>query len=104
MKMVPFLAAVGEAATGVALLIVPSLVGWLLLGEELTGVAIPVARVAGARIIGMVHDEIILEVPEKMADRVATILRETMIQAGRTCLSKVPVEVDVTIRETWAEK
>jgi hypothetical protein len=30
-----------------ALLIVPSLVGQLLLGEELTGVAVPVARVAG---------------------------------------------------------
>ena len=41
------LAAVGEAATGVALLLVPSLVGQLLLGAELTGVAAPVARVAG---------------------------------------------------------
>ena len=30
-------AAVAEAATGLALLIVPSLVGQLLLGEELTG-------------------------------------------------------------------
>jgi hypothetical protein len=47
MKMVLIFAAVGEAATGIALLIVPSLVGQLLLGEELTGVAIPVARVAG---------------------------------------------------------
>jgi hypothetical protein len=40
-------AAVAEAATGLALLIVPSLVGRLLLGEDLSGVAIPVARVAG---------------------------------------------------------
>src|SRR5206468_11516128 len=47
MKRVLVLAAVSEAATGVALLIVPSLVGRLLFGEELTGVAIPVARVAG---------------------------------------------------------
>jgi hypothetical protein len=44
MKKVLVLAAVGEGATGLALLIVPSLVGHLLLGEELTGVAIPVAR------------------------------------------------------------
>ncbi len=44
MKKVLVLAAVSEAATGVALLIVPSLVGRLLFGEELTGVAIPVAR------------------------------------------------------------
>ena len=46
MKKVLLLAAVGEAATGLALLMVPSLVGRLLLGEELTGVAIPVARVS----------------------------------------------------------
>jgi hypothetical protein len=47
MKRVLILAAVGEAGTGLALLIVPSLVGQWLLGEELTGIAIPVARVAG---------------------------------------------------------
>ena len=47
------LAAVGEAATGVALLIVPSLVGRLLFGEELTGIAIPVARVTGIALIGL---------------------------------------------------
>ena len=36
-----------------ALLIVPSLVGWLLFGEELSGVAIPVARVTGIALIGL---------------------------------------------------
>ena len=53
MRRVLVLAAVGEAATGLALLIVPSLVGRLLLGEELTGVAIPVARVAGIALIAL---------------------------------------------------
>jgi hypothetical protein len=53
MKRALIFAAVGEAATGLALLIVPSLVGLLLLGEELTGVAIPVARVAGIALIGL---------------------------------------------------
>lgn len=47
------LAAVGEIATGLALLVVPSLVGRLLLGEQLTGVAVPVARVAGIALIGL---------------------------------------------------
>jgi len=51
-----------------------------------------------------VHDEIILEVPEKMAGEVAVILEETKIQAERAYISKVPVEVEVTIGETWAEK
>jgi len=52
-KTALILAAVGEAATGVALLIVPSLVGRLLLGEELAGVAVPVARVAGIALISL---------------------------------------------------
>ena len=38
---------------GLALLIVPSLVGRLLLGEELTGVAMTVARVAGIALIAL---------------------------------------------------
>ena len=53
MKKVLVLAAVSEAATGLALVIVPSLVGRLLLGEELTGVAIPVARVLGIALIAL---------------------------------------------------
>lgn len=53
MKWVLIFAAVGEAGTGLALLIVPSLVGRLLLGEELTGIAIPVARVAGIALVAL---------------------------------------------------
>ena len=53
MKEVLIFAAVAEAATGLAMLIVPSLVGQLLLGEELTGLAIPVARVAGIALIAL---------------------------------------------------
>ena len=53
MKKVLVFAAVAEAATGLALLVVPSLVGQLLLGDELTGVAIPVARVAGIALIAL---------------------------------------------------
>ena len=46
-------AAISEAATGVALLIAPQLVGQLLLGEQLAGVAVPVARVAGMALIAL---------------------------------------------------
>ena len=53
MKWSLIFAAVAEAATGLGLLIVPSLVGQLVLGEQLTGVAIPVARVAGVAIMGL---------------------------------------------------
>jgi hypothetical protein len=53
MKKVLTVAAVAEAATGAALIIVPSLVGRLLLGAELTGVANPVARVLGIALISL---------------------------------------------------
>ena len=53
MKKVLAFAAVGEATLGAALVIVPSLVGQLLLGTELTGIAVPVARVAGIALIGL---------------------------------------------------
>ena len=47
------LAAVAEEATGVALLVAPSLVGRLLLGAELAGASIPVARVTGIALIAL---------------------------------------------------
>jgi hypothetical protein len=53
MKGVPVLAAVSEAATGMALRVVPSLVGHLLLGAELAGIAVPVARVTGIALIAL---------------------------------------------------
>ena len=53
MKEVLIFAAVSEAATGLTLLIVPSLVGRLLLGEELTGIALPIARVAGIALVAL---------------------------------------------------
>jgi len=53
MKKLLTMAAVGELATGFALLVAPSIVGRLLLGAELTGVAIPVARVLGIALIAL---------------------------------------------------
>ena len=53
MKKVLTVAAVLEVATGMALLIVPSLVGRLLFGEELTGIVIPVARVLGIALLAL---------------------------------------------------
>jgi hypothetical protein len=53
MKTVLALAAVLEIATGLALLVIPSLVGQLLLGEPLAGVAAEVARVAGIALVAL---------------------------------------------------
>ena len=53
MKWVLVLAALGEASTGLVLLLVPSLVGQLLLGMELAGPATTIARVAGIALIAL---------------------------------------------------
>jgi len=53
MKRVLIFAAVGEVGTGLAMLFLPSLVGLLLLGKELTSIAVPVARVAGIALIAL---------------------------------------------------
>jgi len=53
MKRVLAVAAVAEVATGMALLIVPSLVGRLLFGAEFTGVANPAARVTGIALLAL---------------------------------------------------
>ena len=52
MKKALIFAVAGEALT-LALVVAPSLVGGLLLGEQLSGVATPVARVAGIALIGL---------------------------------------------------
>ena len=53
MRKVLIVAAIAEMGTGLALLIAPSLVGQLLFGEALTGIAVPVARVTGIALIGL---------------------------------------------------
>ena len=53
MKKILVLAAVSEATTGAALLVVPSLVGQLLFGVELTGIALTVTRVTGIALVAL---------------------------------------------------
>jgi len=53
MKKVLTIAAVAEAAMGVALIVIPSLVVRLLLGSQLAGVASPLARVAGIALLAL---------------------------------------------------
>lgn len=53
MNKVLVFAALSEVATGVALLLAPALVGQLLFGVELDGVAMTVARVTGIALIAL---------------------------------------------------
>ena len=53
MKKLLTLAAIGETATGLALLIVPSLVVRLLFDAEIVGVGVVMSRLAGIALIGL---------------------------------------------------
>lgn len=61
-------------------------------------------RDSDAKIIGMIHDEIILETPASDADVTATILKETMEGAGAKYLQLVPVVAETMVADNWAEK
>ena len=54
--------------------------------------------------VGCVHDEILLEAPIEGEDEVAMILKETMEEAGREFLEKVPVVAEVVVGRIWSEK
>jgi DNA polymerase I-like protein with 3'-5' exonuclease and polymerase domains len=60
--------------------------------------------VPGAKLIGTVHDEIILEAPEDQAESIAEMLKVAMIEGGSEFLKKVPIEVEVVMMDNWAEK
>jgi len=53
MKKLLILTGVAEAATGLALMVAPGLVGRLLLGADLAGVSVVVARVAGIALLAL---------------------------------------------------
>lgn len=54
-----------------------------------------------AMLVNTVHDEIVLECDEQIAEDVADITRNCMIKAGEYYLSKLPVEVECSISECW---
>lgn len=68
------------------------------------GMLVDKLKPTGAKIIGTVHDEIIIEVGEDMAQDAAKILKSTMEYAGSLCLSKVPVIAETIIADSWADK
>ena len=71
--------------------------------KALTMLAIELEDTA-SKIIGTVHDEIILEVPDHDVEEIAKILQNTMEKTGGYFLNKVPVIADVSMGASWAEK
>jgi DNA polymerase I-like protein with 3'-5' exonuclease and polymerase domains len=64
----------------------------------------PLDHISGKKqifLINVVHDEIVLEVPEEMAEYVANVVKEEMEQAGEKFLEVVKCPVKPGIADCW---
>jgi DNA polymerase I len=66
-----------------------------LLHEQLRGTS--------ARLVNIVHDEIIVECDTPEAEQIADKLEKAMCAAGEEYVKKVPVKVDVKITQEWTK-
>jgi DNA polymerase I len=56
-----------------------------------------------ARLVNIVHDEIVVEADANEAESVSAILEKAMVTAGNEIVKKVPIKVDVKIADEWAK-
>lgn len=54
-----------------------------------------------AKVVNLVHDEILVECREEDAERIKELLKKAMLHAGRVILKQVPVEVEVFVNNRW---
>ncbi len=66
-----------------------------LLHQEIKGTS--------AKLVNIVHDEIIVEADAGEAEQIAGKLNKAMCAAGEEYIKKVPVKVDVTISDEWTK-
>jgi DNA polymerase-1 len=55
----------------------------------------------GAKLICVVHDEILLECPITEVEQVKTLLDSCMVSAGDKFLSPIPCEVEIKVLTSW---
>jgi len=56
------------------------------------------------RLVACVHDELVLEVKEDVANKYKAILEQSMVTAAETVLSEVPAKADANVGNSWADK
>lgn len=57
-----------------------------------------------ARLISTVHDEVLVEAPEAIANEVCDLVQATMIEAMAALFPQVPIEVEAGSCANWGEK
>ena len=64
----------------------------------------PELKQTSAKLLAVVHDEMVLEAPENEGSNVLKMSENAMIKGMETYLEKVPVKVEAVIGESWAGK
>jgi len=73
------------------------------IAKKTLGLLVNRLKETDTRIIGIIHDEILLETPEENAGKTAELLKSTMEEAGNSILKSVPCLADVDISKNWAK-
>ncbi len=53
------------------------------------------------KLIAVIHDEILLECPDKESPKVAFLLKRCMVKVAKQLLEPIPIEVDILILPSW---
>lgn len=75
-------------------------------GDAMKLAGVEVQALFGNRqvIVGFIHDEIILEVPEEEAQDAYNKLEKAMISVAETMHPGIPAAIEITIADNWGEK
>ncbi|HIQ31022.1 MAG TPA: bifunctional 3'-5' exonuclease/DNA polymerase, partial [Aquifex aeolicus] len=60
-------------------------------------------RNLSAKVVNLVHDEVVVECDEEEAEEVEDALCDAMVRAGHIVLKHVPVDVEITKGERWVK-
>lgn len=56
-----------------------------------------------AKLVNTVHDEIVVECAEEIAEHVGKMVEETMQRAGQAFIKSVPMDVDASVMDFWTK-
>ncbi|MDT5268260.1 MAG: polymerase, partial [Acidobacteriota bacterium] len=56
-----------------------------------------------ARVVNVVHDEVVVECPEEGAEEFARVVEETMCAAGEEYVKAVPIKVESAVTDEWVK-
>ena len=57
-----------------------------------------------AGLAAVIHDEVIVQNPPALADKVRVTLEQAMIEGMQTFVSSVPITAEAVVGKSWAEK